>query len=282
MLPAAMRGKARVARYLLGNVTGVGSMLIRERNGLLVEVPSIYEAVGWHLLIDGVYEPAEQNLMRSLLGDFGCMIDIGANIGAHALPLARKYPSMTVLAVEASQSIRNVLNGNVARNRLEANVRVIGCAAGAAEGDAHFLDAQASEFGRGMLSNPKSGTSIVQVRTLDSIVAEALCGPVQLIKVDVEGYEAAVFRGAKCLLGAETKPWVLFEFHADAERDSGEQVGAAQQILLDYGYRLYRLTPHDGQLHALDYPLCSGFTTLLAGGLHNADDRLLSLGLKTG
>jgi hypothetical protein len=63
---------------------------------------------------------------------------------------------------------------------------------------------------------------------------------VGLLKIDVEGYEYHVFKGATELLGREDAPDIIFEFVDWAESASGEiKVGSSQQILRDFGYLIY-------------------------------------------
>src|SRR5947209_6394987 len=92
------------------------------------------------------------------------------------------------------------------------------------------MGALAGQFG--------AAPATVRSQTLDRLVAEAGLSRVDMVKVDVEGFEAAVFRGAKGMLTGPAPPILIFEFLDWAERRSGESLGAAQRLLLEYGYRL--------------------------------------------
>jgi hypothetical protein len=88
---------------------------------------------------------------------------------------------------------------------------------------------------------------------------------VDVLKVDVEGCEAAVFLGAERLLTSPNPPLILFEFCDWAEaRAAGRQAGDAQKILRKYGYQLRRLAKYNDGTPPLDYVLTSGFDMLAA------------------
>lgn len=269
-------GKSRLARWLLKGKLPDGAVFLRHRGGLILEVPSLNDAIGWHLLIDGVYEPHEQAFMKRLLAGGGVFVDVGANVGVHALPLAAQRDDACVLAVEASSLILPLLRANVARNGLCDRLVELGCAAGAAETESAFVEAEATVFGRGSLTAATNDVCTVPVRPLDAIIDECAPSAVRLIKVDVEGFEAGVFRVANRALSAVRKPWIVFEFLDLAEQSAGEQVGAAQSPLLGHGYRLFQMLPGSGHLRALSEPLKVGYATLVAG---DADSALADLAL---
>src|SRR5207244_9457540 len=82
--------------------------------------------------------------------------------------------------------------------------------------------------------------------TLDSLVRNLNLPALDLIKIDVEGFELDVLKGATELLGRERPPLVVFEFCDWAEaRMSPENVGAAQCFLMDRGFRIWRAADYD-------------------------------------
>lgn len=275
-LPAAFRGKARIARWWFGSSRTSVSVRIPHASGVVLEVPSLHDSIGWHLLIDGVYEPAELSFMQRHMSSGGLFVDVGANIGGHALPLARSCPLARVLAIEASPAIADVLEKNIASNHLSERVELIRCAATDRDGEALFLDAAETEFGQGALSaTGESGRSVV-CRRLDGLIAEFSQVAPSLIKIDVEGHELEVLRGAQAILQSSAPPLILFEFHGDAEAHAGHQVGAAQAFLIGLGFLLYQLTPRTGLLRRLNQPMHVGFATLIA--VHESEEPLGILG----
>ena len=122
------------------------------------------------------------------------------------------------------------------------------------------------KFGKGSLSPIFTKRSEkVQSRTIDSIMEELDLKSVELIKIDVEGYEYFVFKGAENLLKSKNAPIILFEFVDWAENAvEGLNTGMAQQLLLSMGFQLYRI----GEKHNL---------IKLHSILHNGSHNLLAI-----
>jgi hypothetical protein len=100
---------------------------------------------------------------------------------------------------------------------------------------------------------------------LDTLLEAEGITQVDLLKVDVEGFEAGVFQGAEGLLTGTRPPVVLFEFCDWAEeRTLAGSIGEAQRILLDWGYTLWRLTDYMRRRSALTATVMSGTDMLIA------------------
>ena len=268
LLPPALPGKARLARHLLGSTLTAQDYKLRDGNGCAYVIPSLREPIGFYLLIDQVYEPETNQFLSERLSTGQVFLDIGANIGVFALPAARRVgPAGIVVAVEPSPTVADYLRRNIALNGL-TNVRVKQCAAYNRDVEAlPFYHAPTDHFGMGALAPQFHAAPInVPAFTLDHILADEGITKVDLIKIDVEGFEAAVFRGAAGILTGEAAPPILFEFCDWAEaRVPGGQVGDAQRVLLDYGYKIYRLPDVlAGRNKPLPGVLGEGFEMLVA------------------
>jgi len=244
LFPASLPGKGRLARLVLKSRLDAQDVCIRERHGCILCVPGLRDPIGFHLAISGSYERTAVDFVLKELAPGMTFVDVGANVGVFTIPAARRVgPLGTVVAIEASPSIFSYLVRNVKLNDL-GNVRLIQCAVLDRNGsNVPFYEAPVSHFGMGALA-PQFGSRPIAVpaRTLDGILGEEGIRRVGVLKVDVEGYEAAVFRGAKHLLTGTSAPLVVFEFCDWAEaRVSGGQVGDAQRVLCDAGYRIWRL-----------------------------------------
>lgn len=262
-LPVGMKGKARVSRLFLGNLLDSKDIVVHDLQGFSFVVPSLRETIAFHLLIDGIYEPKTMCVLADCLREGSVFVDVGANIGVFSVPLSRKVGSSgRVLAVEASPAILPYLNGNVKRNDC-LNVDVAAFAAHETEGVMPFFEAPPTSFGMGSLS-PQFVDSVVNVRTrtLDGWLAEMKPRRVDAIKVDVEGLEASVFKGASKLLKAKNAPLIVFEF--DETRVAGGRPDEAQHCLMEYGYRLWRISDYRKHRKSLTAPLQKGFEMLVA------------------
>jgi FkbM family methyltransferase len=148
------------------------------------------------------------------------VLDIGANLGAYAIPVAQKIASVngTVFAYEPQRIVFYQLCGNVFLNRLD-NIHAFHMAVGDLDGKVNIRNidyARTSNIGGFSLDNSLYGrTAIteaegsyeVAMTRLDSIV---LPNAPSLIKIDVEGAELDVLKGAnKTICDANFPPLIL-------------------------------------------------------------------------
>lgn len=108
-IPGWLPGKTRVARRLLRERLTDADVDLRTPDGLTLTVPSLREPIAFHLLINGVYEPDVVDVILTNLPPHGTYVDVGANIGALALVVARRRPRecrdrLYDLMCESSQS----------------------------------------------------------------------------------------------------------------------------------------------------------------------------------
>lgn len=206
-----------------------------EAYGLKFLVPARDTHVGKSLRDHGEFALPELHfLLEHTAGEPGTILDVGANIGAFSIPLAARRPRWRVIAYEASPVIAQLLSDCARANEL-TNLEVVAAAAGAAAGSTSFHAVRLNQVGNfGSLSAfppPEAETVEVPVVTLDDTAPL----DVRLVKVDVQGFEAEVLKGATRLLH-ETKPIWLVE--ADTT-DWVENYHAVHAMLSAAGYRLH-------------------------------------------
>lgn len=203
--------------------------------GLRFLYPQGDTAVGRSLRDYGEFARPELDLIGDYLKTFepGTCIDVGANIGAISLPLAARFPKWKVLAYEAHRGLSQVLAANAFNNGIE-NVEVTQAAIGDKAGLASFpsppLNAVANFGSTGFDAADKSALETVRMTTLDEIAPAGT----RFVKVDVEGFEPSVLRGAQRLL-RERRPVWLLEANLNVEASRLETLRA----LLGAGYRVY-------------------------------------------
>ncbi|MGA0608279.1 FkbM family methyltransferase [Phenylobacterium sp. VNQ135] len=184
----------------------------------------------------GELSPPERQLLEQLVRPGQTVVEVGANIGAFTLALARRCAPGPLYAFEPQQRIFQLLCANLALNDI-GNVVALPEACGDAEGQALIppIDyAGQNNFG-GVSLQPAAGAARgqrVRVRTLDSLDLPAC----HLLKVDVEGFEPQVLRGARETI-LRTRP-ILY-----VENDRAAQQGEVIGLMADMGYRLYWHTP---------------------------------------
>lgn len=160
-------------------------------------------------------------------------LDVGACHGIFSLAFVQGRPEARALAVEPSPAAFEILAANAARNGL-ANLAMAQAALGESTGEIrmrpswHHLEALAEGEGG-------EGSVAVPVRSLDSLCAELDFRP-DLIKVDVEGFELAVLRGAQGILRLE-RPLLFLEVHPRRLGALGSSATAVATLLASCGYR---------------------------------------------
>ncbi len=232
------RGKLRVGAWLLRTEKNTRDVCVTDAQGNQFVMPDLREPMAQHVLWNGVYEPDGLQVLRAQLGPAACFVDVGANIGLFTVTAARMRRGGRVFAIEASPTLFAYLNMNIARNDLD-NVTTWNAAASDRAGTARFYDAPPEKFGMGSLAPQFHQAGFdVETKTLDEMLgAEAACA--RVVKIDVEGFEAAVLCGATNLL--EQSPLLVFEFCDWAEERAGVSCGAAQRELVARGYEIWRM-----------------------------------------
>ncbi len=158
------------------------------------------------------YEPAETRVMDLLAGDARVVLDIGANIGWHALRLARRLPQAVVHAFEPIPATHGWLVRNIALNALGDRVHPHAVGLSERSGPASFFVSPTGGTNASMRNVAGAAdASAVEGRTLtlDDWAEQAGVAP-DFIKCDVEGAELLVFRGAEATL-RRSQPVVFSE-----------------------------------------------------------------------
>lgn len=262
LIPASMPGKYRLADAMLAPL-GRGPAVVKGAFDLLYHCPSLAEPIVRGIVRDGLYEPATHAALCAHLPPQGVFLDIGANIGALCLPVARARPDCRVYAIEASPTIAANLSRNIATNS-QANVIAFNMFIGATDGaTTEFYNAPSEKFGMGSAGAQFGAeATVLPVRTIDAMLAEGKLPPPDVIKLDIEGAEYLALKGGESLLSSPRPPRaVIFEFADWAERRLGLAIGASQTFLMERGYRLYDVARPKVELQQ---PVRAGTAMLLA------------------
>ena len=256
-------GWERVVRWFAAPETFRGRpdlCLVRDGMAFIAQ-PSV--PLGWHVTMFGTYEPGLRAILGALLGPGAVAMDVGANVGWHTLLMAKRVGDQgRVLAVEANPSVRARLADNVAVNRF-ARVEIVPYALAAHEGRVEFYGPAQDDADSGnghvvaAADRPRTDVLTVEARTLDAVVAAAGLERLDVIKIDVEGYEWPVLQGSETTL-ARFRPHVIFEY---VEEYAGRG-GATPDALIDFfdrqGYRLFALGRNWSQLVTREsWPVCA-------------------------
>ena len=181
------------------------------------------DAIGRHIAKYGTHEPLLTKWFSNYLAvaQRGLFVDVGANLGWHALHAARHNATETVVAFEPNPFNAQLLERNRSLNDI-TNLVIKASAVGAECGLARLHYYKNSNLGRhSMVTDYGYESQIVPLVTLDQALVELGLDrrPVTALKIDVEGYEPAVIAGASQTLGRTNA--VIVEYSPELSRASG-------------------------------------------------------------
>jgi FkbM family methyltransferase len=220
--------------------------VLETRHGRMMVRPG-GDLISANLAVHGAYEWDVVNLCAMIAGgyDDGTILDIGANIGTVTVPLAKAYPKYEVHAWEPQRLVYQQLCGNVAMNHLQnvyAYNEAVGAIAGVVELDMPDY-ATNGNIGAWSMSNmvrekspeAKAGGKREPINciTLDGMGFNKI----RLIKMDVEGFELDVLKGAANFLPDHNYPPIVYESWTqfDWYQKTAEEI---KTLLTDMGYEL--------------------------------------------
>jgi FkbM family methyltransferase len=178
-------------------------------------------------------------------------IDVGANVGNWAeLFLGACGSGTRGLLIDASSSAIAKLQD---RFRDRQGLKIVRAAVSDSAGESEFYEepeaGETSSLQRSA-SRPGAQAQRVRVTTVDQEAADACFEYVGMLKIDVEGYDFHVLRGAKHLLERVAVGLVQFEYNRPWA-SAGSTLSAAMSYLNSFGYQVYLL--RSTGLHRLDY-----------------------------
>jgi FkbM family methyltransferase len=206
---------------------------IRVVDGIRWEL-DLTEVIDASLFFSGSFEPRAERAIARHLGTNMTAIDVGANVGYHTLRMARQVgPFGQVIAIEPAPRAEARLRRNLGLNAF-TNVAIVV----AALGDRDIETAELRLQSRYPLSGRGAPEGVVaRVARLDSLVLDHGLRRVDFIKIDVDGQEAKVLRGALRTL-RRFRPPVLFELTPTAVEAGGDSVEELFGALMGLGYSI--------------------------------------------
>lgn len=133
------------------------------------------------------------------------VLDIGANIGNHSIYFAKECGAEQIIAFEPVRKTFDILKKNIEINDLEKKVRLYNCGVGEIHSSASVVEYNLNNIGGTTLQNSENGN--IEIYSIGELNFDE---EIALIKIDVEGYEEQVVRGALQLI-KRCKPTMMIE-----------------------------------------------------------------------
>ncbi|MCS7466765.1 FkbM family methyltransferase [Stieleria sp. ICT_E10.1] len=209
-----------------------------------------------------LYDPnarkSDADFITSYLRSGNVYIDVGANIGTTAIPAALVMPHGHVVAFEPHPRIFGFLEENVKLNDLEGRVRLFNCALGESNGEISFSSGTNDDTNHVIRS--RDGLC-VPVHRLDDYTTEF--SKIDLLKIDVEGYEKFVLKGGRKTV--ERASCVYFEISEEHFNEFGYTVKDLLAEFESAGFGLF-IKNTDSQISRIgcDYQLTTHHTNVFA------------------
>jgi FkbM family methyltransferase len=200
------------------------TMPIKYENSTILIRPYIFSEI---IMVSGLWEPYVKSIVDKDIGDNDVVIDIGANIGIYAIPLAKRVKK--VIAVEPHPKTFEMLEKSIQLNNLK-NIILIKKAI-SDSGKKILFNLSIRPMESGIASSNKTDSTIeVDSIDLDSMLSAE--NKVNWLIIDVEGLEVCVLIGAKNLL-RKFHPKIIIEV---------QNYDKVKEILINEGYSIEHLS----------------------------------------
>lgn len=228
-------------QLLLPNPSKVGKHVLKTIHGvkLLID-PSKDKGVELSLFQTGTYEKGTIQLLEKYLDSGSSFLDIGANIGLMSV-IASKLVGETglVYAVEANPNTVSILQTNIELNRCN-NIELLPVALSDSQGIALlFENWEVNRGGASLISQSSEEKGMeVKMERLDDLFNEDTS--INLVKIDVEGFEPQVIRGGMFWFRKQL-PIFIIEVSEKREKEVGPSPQEVMELVQTIGnYRFYK------------------------------------------
>lgn len=186
----------------------------------------------------GLHEEREMGFLLHFLRQDDLFVDIGANIGSYSVLAAGAVGARTV-CFEPSVETYNCLLRNLFVNRIQDRVQAHNLGLGAREEVLCFSTGQ-DTTNHVVTDQSVKNTVEIRVRRLDDVLNGAVP---RIIKLDVEGWEAAVLEGMPDTLAAPSLAAIICETNDSADRYAGAGDNRVFKTMHAHGFKAYSYDP---------------------------------------
>lgn len=191
------------------------------------------------LLLFGVHEANSTKVVQEIIKPGMCVLEAGANVGYYACMQAKLVgPTGHIYAVEPSPSNVEMLQRNIKENGF-TNMTVLQSAFGAEDGEQPFYVDKRSNLSSFVKRDDLGEYECIpmKIQTIDTYIADK---KIDMIRMDVEGYEKEILLGAKETLSTRPPKYFFIEVHSELLAKRGSSTNEVCSYLRKYGYDVYK------------------------------------------
>lgn len=233
-------GDSRVLQLLLG--------FKKTNRGVIDKLGSIsleydpHSVIGNMLFVSGAFEESEFLFFKEILTRISqpVVFDVGANIGVHAIGWARACPRARIYAFEPSKATFELLRENVDRNNVGESVELIPGAISNHIGVGEFFSCEDDAYSSLRDTDRKRVLESfpVTITTIDAFVDSRNLSKIDLIKIDVEGFEREALEGGQRTL-RKLRPHLFVEIFGG--KSSNPDPAGTVEFVRSLGYEAFVL-----------------------------------------
>jgi FkbM family methyltransferase len=199
------------------------------------------KGVELNLFYTGTYEKGTLHIIGKILNEGDVFVDIGANIGLMSIFASYKVGEKgQVIAFEPNPSTNKILKENIALNNI-TNIKVESFALSNEKKKGKIyenIDLNRGSASLIKLTDSTAGHDINEITVYEYFQNFA---NIDLIKIDVEGYELKVMEGAKKYIeNVEFPPMLIVEFSSMRENSFGKETEQLASYIKALGYKLFK------------------------------------------
>ncbi len=205
-------------------------------------------SVAPHLLLDGEWEIHITNVFRSYLRPDTIVFDVGANFGYYTVVAGTQVTVGHLHAFEANPDLIPLVQRSLSVNGLTGRTTLNNVAVASSSGETANITVYRDHWGAATLGDvpPTEAHAMYEVQTisLDDYCTANHIGNVDVIKIDIEGYEDRAYRGMRRIVRESPNLVLFLEFTASEYSEPEEFF---DQIVRDFGH-VFVISQLDGSL----------------------------------